>query len=206
MEQQRPPEAAERPVTVPDFLAAKSEGRKLAVLTAYDYSMARLLDLAASTASSPGDSLGSWWCGVGHDNLLTVSRIDEMIYHARMVTPQGAKRLLVIADMAVHVVSRDSRAGPRKRGLAHPGGSHGQARGVAGAAAAIAKIVDAEIPVMGHVGLTPQSIRKFGVIRVKRNEQALARIHQPRRSRTWGRFRWWSRVAGRARGEDHRRR
>ena len=89
------PPAAERPVTVPDFLAAKAEGRKLAVLTAYDYSMSRLLDLAGVDGILVGDSLGM--VVQGHDTSLTVT-IDEMIYHARMVT-RGAKRALVIADM-----------------------------------------------------------------------------------------------------------
>ena len=171
MARKAPAEAQDRPVTVPDFLAAKNEGRKLAVLTAYDYSMARLLDLAGVDGILVGDSLGM--VVQGHDNSLTVT-IDEMIYHARMVT-RGAKRALVIADMpfmSYHISPQQALENAGR--LIQEAEAHAvKLEGGRRSAKAIAAIVDAEIPVMGHVGLTPQSIRKFGGFRVQRDEAAL---------------------------------
>src|SRR5215211_258301 len=84
-----------RPVTVPDFLAAKARGTRLTVLTAYDYTMARLLDAAGVDGLLVGDSLGM--VVQGHDTSLTVT-LDEMIYHTRLVA-RGARRALLVADL-----------------------------------------------------------------------------------------------------------
>src|SRR5438128_12222034 len=89
------PAATSRTVTVPDFLAAKARGQRLAVLTAYDYTMARLLDAAGVDALLVGDSLGM--VVQGHENCLPVT-LDEMIYHTRLVK-RGARRGLIITDL-----------------------------------------------------------------------------------------------------------
>src|SRR5919199_2079276 len=91
-----PPPAGElRPVTVPDFLSAKARGTRLTVLTAYDYTLARLLDAAGVDALLVGDSLGM--VVQGQPDSLAVT-LDEMIYHTRLVA-RAARRGLVIADM-----------------------------------------------------------------------------------------------------------
>src|SRR5437763_14942896 len=84
-----------RPVTVPDFQAAKARGLRLTMLTAYDYTMARLLDAAGVDALLVGDSLGM--VVQGHAHSLSVT-LDEMIYHTRLVA-RGVRRSLLVADM-----------------------------------------------------------------------------------------------------------
>src|SRR6185436_18883237 len=83
-----------RPVTVPDFLAAKAKGRRLTMLTAYDYTMARLLDAAGVDSLLVGDSLGM--VVQGQSDSLSVT-LEEMLYHTRLVV-RGARRSLVVAD------------------------------------------------------------------------------------------------------------
>ena len=157
-----------RPVTVPDFLAAKQAGRRLAILTAYDYTLAQLLDAAGVDGLLVGDTLGMIM--QGNDTTLTVT-MDEMVYHTRMVA-RGAKRALVIADMPFlsYQVSPEKaleNAGRLiQQGLAHSVKLEGGRR----MTPAIELIARADIPVMGHVGLTPQSVRKLGGFRVQRNE------------------------------------
>src|SRR5207247_3689076 len=85
----------DRPVTVPDFLAAKNRGVRLTMLTAYDYTMARLLDAAGVDGLLVGDSLGM--VVQGHEHSLGVT-LDEVIYHTRMVA-RGSRRSLLVADM-----------------------------------------------------------------------------------------------------------
>src|SRR5207245_9516714 len=87
--------SSERPITVPDFLAAKSQGRRLTMLTAYDYTMARLLDAAGVDSILVGDSLGM--VVQGQPDSLAVT-LDEMIYHTKLVA-RGVNRSLLIADM-----------------------------------------------------------------------------------------------------------
>src|ERR1700687_4774505 len=84
-----------RPVTVPDFLAAKAHGKRLAVLTAYDYTMARLLDAAGVDAVLVGDSVGMVVQGGTHCLAVT---LEEMIYHTRLAA-RGVRRALLISDM-----------------------------------------------------------------------------------------------------------
>lgn len=163
--------APPRPMTVPEFRAAKARGTPLAVLTAYDWTMARLLDAAGVDALLVGDSLGM--VVQGEPNSLSVT-MDEMVYHTRMVA-RGAQHALVIADMPfmsyqVSPQTALANAGRLiKEGRAHAvkleGGRH--------AIAAVGAIVGADIPVMGHVGLTPQSVHRFGGFRVQRDAQRL---------------------------------
>src|SRR5689334_15866798 len=85
----------DRPLTPPDFPRMKAEGRKIAVLTAYDHTMARLLDAAGVDCLLVGDSLGT--VVQGHDTTLRVT-LDQMVYHTEMVA-RGARRALVVADL-----------------------------------------------------------------------------------------------------------
>src|SRR5580704_10126009 len=157
-----------RPMTVPEFVQAKSRGVRLTVLTAYDYTMARLFQSAGVDALLVGDSLGM--VVQGHENSLSVT-MEEMIYHTRMVA-RGAPHCLIITDMPFmsYQVSPQQALENAGRLL-----KEGQARAVKveggqRTAAAIAAIVGADIPVMGHVGLTPQSVHRLGGFRVQRDE------------------------------------
>jgi 3-methyl-2-oxobutanoate hydroxymethyltransferase len=163
--------SSERPVTVPEFLSAKSRGQKLAVLTAYDYTMARLLDEAGVDALLVGDSLGM--VVQGNPNCLSVTQ-EEMIYHTRLVA-RGARRALVISDMPFMSYQASVEDAVRNAGrLVKEGGAHAvKLEGGVRMADRIAAIVRADIPVMAHIGLTPQSVRRLGGFRVQRDADKL---------------------------------
>ena len=160
-----------RPVTVPDFLSARSRGAKLAVLTAYDYTSARLLDEAGVDCILVGDSLGMVIQGNPH--CLTVA-LGEMIYHTRCVA-RGTKRALIVADMPFMTFQVSAEQALVNAGrLVQEGGAHAvKLEGGERSTEAIRKIVQAGIPVMGHVGMTPQSVRAFGGFRVQRDEEQI---------------------------------
>ena len=162
---------ADRPVTVPDFLAARSRGAKLAVVTAYDYTTARLCDGAGADAVLVGDSLGM--VIQGRPNCLGVT-LEEMVYHTRCVT-RGVKRALVIADMPFLTYQLSPQQALENAGrLVQQGEAQAvKLEGGARSAAAVAAVTAADIPVMGHVGLTPQSVHKFGGFRVQRDADRL---------------------------------
>jgi 3-methyl-2-oxobutanoate hydroxymethyltransferase len=158
---------SEQPMTVPEFLAAKARGQKLAVLTAYDYTMARIVDEAGVDAILVGDSLGM--VVQGQPNCLGVT-LEEMLYHTRLVA-RGTRRALLIADMPFmsFQVSVDEAVRNAGRFLKEAGAHAVKLEGGVRMADRIAAIVRADIPVMGHVGLTPQSIRRLGGFRVQRD-------------------------------------
>jgi 3-methyl-2-oxobutanoate hydroxymethyltransferase len=158
----------DRPVTVPDFLAAKSRGVRLTMLTAYDYTMARLLDAAGVDGLLVGDSLGM--VVQGHEHSLGVT-LDEVIYHAKMVA-RGVRHALLVADMPFMSFQVSPQQALENAGrLVKEGGAHAvKLEGGVRSAAAIAAITSADIPVMGHIGLTPQSVRRVGGFRVQRDE------------------------------------
>jgi 3-methyl-2-oxobutanoate hydroxymethyltransferase len=161
------PPAADRPVTVPEFVAAKARGRRLAVLTAYDYTTARLFDSAGVDALLVGDSLGM--VVQGHEHPLRVT-LDDVIYHTRCVA-RGARRALVLSDLPfmTYQVSPEQALANAGR-LVKEGDAHAvKLEGGARSAPAIAAITSAGIPVMAHVGLTPQSVRQLGGFRVQRD-------------------------------------
>src|SRR3954452_24209277 len=160
-----------KPVTVPDFLSARSRGTRLAVLTAYDYTFARLWDDAGVDAILVGDSLGM--VVQGHPNALPVT-LDEVIYHTRCVA-RGTSRAMVISDMPFMTFQLGPAQALQSAGrLVKEAGSHAvKLEGGERTAEAIAAIVRADIPVMGHVGLTPQSIHRFGGFKVQRQEERL---------------------------------
>jgi 3-methyl-2-oxobutanoate hydroxymethyltransferase len=165
------PTADNRPVTVPDFLSARSRGVRLTMLTAYDYTLARLLDAAGVDGILVGDSLGM--VVQGNETSLGVT-LDEMIYHTRLVA-RGVRRSLLVADMPFMTFQvSPSHALENAGRLVKEGGAHAvKLEGGVRSAAAIRAITTADIPVMGHIGLTPQSVRRLGGFRVQRDESKL---------------------------------
>jgi 3-methyl-2-oxobutanoate hydroxymethyltransferase len=157
-----------KPVTIHDFLAAKTAGKRLAMLTAYDFTMARLIDLSGVDGILVGDSLGMVM--QGNETSLSVS-MTEMTYHTRMVA-RGVRRCLLVSDMPFMSYHLSPQQALENAGrLVQQGGAHAvKLEGGRRSVEAMRAIVDAEIPVMGHVGLTPQSIRKLGGFRVQRDE------------------------------------
>lgn len=156
-------------VTVPHILKMKQRGERITCLTAYDYSFARILDEAGVEMLLVGDSLG---CVVqGNHNTLAVT-MDEMVYHTRLVT-RGRKRALVIGDMPFlsYQVSKEQALTNAGRFLQEGGAEAIKLEGGVSVRETIAAIVDAGIPVMGHVGLTPQSVHRFGGYRIQGREK-----------------------------------
>lgn len=167
-----PPLASDlKPVTVPDVLAAKQQGRKLTMLTAYDATMARLLDEAGVDSILVGDSLGM--VIQGQPDSLSVT-LDEMIYHTRMVA-RGARRALIVADMPFMTYQLSPTQALENAGrLIKEAGAHAvKLEGGQRSADAIKAIADVDIPIIGHVGLTPQSVRRLGGFRVQRDEEQI---------------------------------
>jgi 3-methyl-2-oxobutanoate hydroxymethyltransferase len=156
-----------QPVIIPDFKTWKSQRRRIAVLTAYDYSMARLLDAAGVDCLLVGDSLGT--AVQGWDTTLRVT-LDQMIYHAEMVA-RAARRALVIADLPFLSYQVSARQALRSAGriLKETNCQGVKLEGGRKMAGTIKALVEAEIPVMGHVGLMPQAIRRFGTYKVQRS-------------------------------------
>jgi 3-methyl-2-oxobutanoate hydroxymethyltransferase len=165
------PPTKPKPVTVPDFLSARSRGTRLTVLTGYDYTFARLLDEAGVDAILVGDSLGM--VVQGHSNALPVT-LDEVIYHTRCVV-RGVGRAMIITDMPFMSFQLSATQALESAGrLVKEGGSHAvKLEGGERTADAIAAIVRADIPVVGHIGLTPQSVHRFGGFKVQRQEHQL---------------------------------
>lgn len=160
-----------KPVTVPDFLSARQRGVKLSVLTGYDYSFAKLLDEAGVDSILVGDSVGM--VVQGHSNALSVT-LDEIIYHTRCVV-RGVRRALVMADLPFMSFQLSGEQALANAGrLIKEGGAHAvKLEGGERSAEMIARVARADIPVVGHVGLTPQSVHRFGGFRVQRNEDQL---------------------------------
>jgi 3-methyl-2-oxobutanoate hydroxymethyltransferase len=161
----------DRPVTVPDFAAWKSQGRKIAVLTAYDFPIARLLDAAGVDCLLVGDSMGT--TVQGRDTTLGVS-LEQMVYHTEMVA-RAVRRALVVADLPFlsYHVSRRQAIRSSGRILKETNCQAVKLEGGRRMASTIKALFEAEIPVMAHIGLTPQSIRRLGTYKVQRAEDAL---------------------------------
>jgi 3-methyl-2-oxobutanoate hydroxymethyltransferase len=160
-----------RPVTVPEFLAAKARGVRLTMLTAYDYTMARLLDAAGVDSLLVGDSLGM--VVQGQPDSLGVT-LDEVIYHTRLVA-RAVRRGLLVADLPFMTYQVSPQQALENAGrLIKEGGAHAvKLEGGVRSAAAVAAVTAADIPVVGHVGLTPQSVRRFGGFKVQRDSERL---------------------------------
>jgi 3-methyl-2-oxobutanoate hydroxymethyltransferase len=157
-------------VTVPAFARKKARGEKIAMLTAYDYPFARLFDQAGIDALLVGDTMGQ--VVQGHDTTLPVS-LDEVIYHCRMVS-RAARRALVVGDMPFgsYQVSVEDALRNAVRMLKEGGAHCVKLEGGERMTDRIAAFAKAEIPVMGHVGLTPQSVHQLGGYRVQGRDDA----------------------------------
>ena len=157
---------APRPMTVPEFRAAKGRAEKLAVVTAYDVTSARLADEAGVDALLVGDSLAM--VVQGHATSLPVT-LGQMAYHTACVA-RGAKRALVIADLPFG--SYQASPGQAVRSavkLLKAGAAGVKLEGGERMADTVAALTRADIPVVGHVGLTPQSIHRMGGFKVQRD-------------------------------------
>src|SRR3954454_785687 len=158
---------ADSPITPPDFARWKQQGRKISVLTAYDFTTARLLDEAGVDCLLVGDTLGMG--GQGHPTTLRVT-LDQMVYHVEMVA-RAAKRAMVVADMPFlsYQASPEQAILSAGRFLKETECRAVKLEGGRRSAAAIRALVAADIPIMGHVGLTPQSVRRLGGFKVQRD-------------------------------------
>jgi 3-methyl-2-oxobutanoate hydroxymethyltransferase len=159
-------------ITIPDILRKKEEGKKITMLTAYDYPFAKIVDEGGMDIVLVGDSLGM--VVQGHETTLSVT-MEEMLYHTRMVT-RAVKNALVIADMPflsnrMGLFETIKNAG---RFLKEAGAAGVKLEGGVAVADQIRALVQAEIPVMAHVGMTPQSIHKLGGYKVQGKEDASA--------------------------------
>jgi 3-methyl-2-oxobutanoate hydroxymethyltransferase len=162
------------PFTVNDVLAAKREGRRFVMLTAYDYPTARLLAEAEIPVILVGDSLGD--NVLGHANTLPVT-MDDMLHHARAVA-RGAPHQLLIGDMPFGSYHRSCEQTIANATALLQAGMHAvKLEGGGWTVESVARLTERGIPVMGHLGLTPQSVNAFGGMRVQgRNEAAQERI------------------------------
>ena len=160
-----------RPVTVPDFAAARGQDRRLAMLTAYDFPTAALLDAAGVDAILVGDSVGT--VIQGRSSTLPVT-LDQMIYHGEMVV-RGVQRALVIVDLPFgsYQTSPQQAVDSGSRVLKETLCGAVKIEGGVSQARTIEAMLAAEIPVMGHVGLRPQAIRQIGGHKVQRQRQQL---------------------------------
>ncbi|MBP6183400.1 MAG: 3-methyl-2-oxobutanoate hydroxymethyltransferase [Saprospiraceae bacterium] len=161
-----------RRVTTHNLQAMKNAGEKIAMLTAYDYSMARILDDAGIDILLVGDSASNVMAG--HETTLPIT-LDQMIYHAQSVV-RAVKRALVVVDLPFgSYQSNPAKALESAIRIMKESGAHAvKLEGGAEVEEAIHKILKAGIPVMGHLGLTPQSIYKFGTYAVRAKEEAEA--------------------------------
>lgn len=156
-------------VTVPGIMKMKEKGEKITSLTAYDYSFARILDAAGIDILLVGDSLGS--VIQGQENTLPVT-LEEVIYHTRAVV-RGRQRALVVADMPFLTFQVSIEEAKRNAGriLQESGAEAVKLEGGVEMLETIEAIAQIGVPVMGHVGLTPQSIHRFGGYRVQGKEK-----------------------------------
>jgi 3-methyl-2-oxobutanoate hydroxymethyltransferase len=162
-------------VTVRTLAARKRRGEKLTMLTAYDFAFARIFDAAGIDLLLVGDSLGN--VVQGQDTTLPVT-LDEVVYHTRLVA-RGARRAMVIGDMPFgsYQVSAEDAVRSAIRLVKEGGAQAVKLEGGVAAAEAIARIARAEVPVIGHVGLTPQAIHRMGGFRVQgRTDGERARV------------------------------
>ena len=166
-----------KPITVPKFTAAKAKGCKLSMVTAYDFQWATIFDEAGVDGILVGDTLGM--VVQGHSTTLPVT-LDQMIYHGEIVA-RAAKRALVVVDMPFmsYQISAEQAIGNAGRILKETTASAVKLEGGENQAKTIAALTNADIPVMAHVGLKPQSVNMLGSLgKIERDEkQILADAH-----------------------------
>ncbi len=167
--------AREHRVTIPSLVRRKRRGQKISMLTAYDFTFARIFDAAGIDILLVGDSLGN--VVQGQQTTLPVT-LEEVVYHTRLVA-RGVGRAVVVGDMpfgSYQVCAEDAIRNAIR--FIKDGGAHAvKLEGGCNVASTIERIVSAEIPVMGHVGLTPQAVHRMGGHRVQgRTEESRQRV------------------------------
>lgn len=159
-------------ITTRTLVEMKKNGEKISMLTAYDFSMAQIVDGAGIDVILVGDSASNVMAG--HETTLPIT-LDQMIYHATSVV-RGVHRALVVVDLPFGSYQSDPKEALRSaiRIMKESGGHAVKLEGGKEIKDSIKKILNAGIPVMGHLGLTPQSIYKFGTytVRAKEEEEA----------------------------------
>ncbi len=168
-------QGAPRPLTVPDLLAMKRKGQKIVMVTAYDYLFARLADEAGIHILLVGDSLGM--VVEGRETTLHVT-LEQTLYHTTMVR-RGARRALVVADMPflTYQVSVEEAVRNCGRVLKETGAHAVKIEGGLEVVPTVQRLVEVGIPVMAHIGLTPQKVHSLGGFRVQgRTEEARRRL------------------------------
>jgi 3-methyl-2-oxobutanoate hydroxymethyltransferase len=159
-------------VTTHTLQELKNRGEKISCLTAYDFSLAKLVDAAGIEVILVGDSASNVMAG--HETTLPIT-LDQMIYHAQSVV-RGTRRALVVVDLPFGSYQGNSEEALRSaiRIMKESGAHAVKMEGGAEVQESIIRILSAGIPVMGHLGLTPQSIYKFGTYAVRAKEEAEA--------------------------------
>ncbi|WP_158960995.1 3-methyl-2-oxobutanoate hydroxymethyltransferase [Myroides fluvii] len=159
-------------VTTKSLIDMKANGEKISMLTCYDYSMAKVLEAGGVDVMLVGDSASNVMAG--HETTLPIT-LDQMIYHAQSVV-RGADRALIVVDLPFGSYQSDPKEALRSsiRIMKESGAHAVKMEGGIEIKEGIKRILDAGIPVMGHLGLTPQSIYKFGTytVRAKEDEEA----------------------------------
>ena len=157
-----------RPVTTQTLQDMRGNGTSIAMLTAYDYTSARILDAAGVDVLLVGDSASNVMAG--HETTLPIT-LDHMIYHAQCVV-RGVQRALVVVDLPFGTYQGSSREALRSaiRVMKETGAHAIKLEGGARVVETVERLVGSGIPVMGHLGLTPQSIYKFGTYKVRARE------------------------------------
>jgi 3-methyl-2-oxobutanoate hydroxymethyltransferase len=168
-----PVPAKDAPVTTRDFLAMKRTGRKIVVVTAYDALFGRLVDEAGVDCVLVGDSVNQVLCG--EPSTLSAT-LDQMIYHARAAR-RGVAHALLVVDLPFlsYQVGREDAIRNAGRVMKETGASAVKLEGGAAMADTVRALVEIGIPVMGHLGLTPQSVHALGGYRVQGREEEAAR-------------------------------
>ncbi len=161
-----------RPMTVPDLLTLKAAGRRIVMLTCYDAAFARLLEQAEVDVLLVGDSVNQVLAG--QETTLSAT-LEQMIYHAASVR-RGARRALVFVDLPFLTYQVSPTEAIRNAGrVLQESGAHGvKLEGGRPMAETVRALVDRGIPVIGHLGLTPQSVHALGGYRVQGREAAAA--------------------------------
>lgn len=156
-------------ITVKSLVEMKQNGEKISMLTAYDYTMAKIVDSAGIDVILVGDSASNVMAG--HETTLPIT-LDQMIYHASSVI-RAIERSLVVVDLPFGSYQSDPKEALRSaiRIMKESGGHAVKMEGGKEVKESIKRILNAGIPVMGHLGLTPQSIYKFGTYTVRAKEQ-----------------------------------
>jgi 3-methyl-2-oxobutanoate hydroxymethyltransferase len=161
-----------KPVRVPDLRAMKSSGTKITVLTAYDAGMARLLDRAGIDVILVGDSVGM--VVLGYDSTIPVT-IDMMVHHTAAVH-RGVERALLVADLPFlsYQISTEQAMQNAGRLIQEGGAAAVKLEGGRNVVDAVRRLTQSGIPVMGHLGLTPQSVHVLGGFRQQARDEASA--------------------------------